>query len=232
MVEEEASLNKGRGKISASMMCSDLIHLKENIAVFERSEIEYLHIDIMDGEFVPNFGLGVDYLRGLRELTDIPMDIHLMVNRPEEKLEWLELQPKDRILIHYESTKHVQRTVERARRYNCKVMLAINPATPIYSVEEMLEYIDGVTVLTVNPGFAGQQIVHSCIKKTEKMKEFLAELGYGGLDIEVDGNISFKNAKILRGLGANIFVAGTSSIFPQRGIVAEEKITLLREAIL
>lgn len=225
-------MSRGRGKISASMMCSDLIHLKENIGTFERAGIEYLHIDMMDGEFVPNFGLGVDYLHGLRELTDIPMDIHLMVNRPEDKLEWLDLQPTDRLHIHYESTQHVQRTVERARRYDCKVMLAINPATPIYSVEEMLEYIDGVTVLTVNPGFAGQRIVHSCIKKTEKMREFLMELGYGELDIEVDGNISFENAKILRGLGANIFVAGTSSIFPQRGIVTEEKITLLRTVIL
>lgn len=156
------------GKMSASMMCSDLIHLKENITVFEKEHVEYLHIDIMDGEFVPNFGLGVDYLCGLRELTSIPMDIHLMVNRPEEKLEWLGIQSTDLVQIHYESTQHVQRTVERTKRYGCKVMLAINPATPICSVEEMLEYIDGVTVLTVNPGFAGQQIVQSCIKKTKK----------------------------------------------------------------
>lgn len=225
-------MEKRHGKISASMMCSDLIHLKENIAVFERTGIEYLHIDVMDGEFVPNFGLGVDYLYGLRELTDIPMDLHLMVNRPEDKLGWLNIQPADRVHIHYESTQHVQRTVERVRRYGCKVMLAINPATPIYSTEEMLEYIDGVTVLTVNPGFAGQQIVRSCIKKTGRLKTLLAEMGFERLDVEVDGNISFENAKTLRGLGANIFVAGSSSIFPKRGIVSEEKVTLLRGAII
>lgn len=225
-------MEKQRGQISASMMCSDLVHLKENIAVFERMQIEYLHIDIMDGEFVPNFGLGVDYLRGLRELTNIPMDIHLMVNRPEDKLEWLGIQPDDRVHIHYESTKHVQRTVEKACRYRCKVMLAINPATPIYSTEEMLEYIDGVTILTVNPGFAGQQIVRSCISKTGKLKTFLTELGYGALDIEVDGNISAENAKTLRELGANIFVAGTSSIFPQHGTVSKENIALLQKAVM
>lgn len=225
-------MERQNGKISASMMCSDLIHLKENISVFEHAGVDYLHIDIMDGEFVPNFGLGVDYLRGLRELTTIPMDIHLMVNRPEDKLGWLDIQPEDRVHIHYESTKHVQRTVERTRRYGCKVMLAINPATPIYSVEEMLDYIDGVTVLTVNPGFAGQRIVHSCIKKTEKLSSFLSELNYDWLDIEVDGNISFENAKILRGYGANLFVAGTSSIFPQQGIVSEEKVALLKKAIM
>lgn len=219
------------GMISASMMCADLLHLKEDIAVFEKEHIDYLHIDMMDGEFVPNFGLGVDYLLGLRELTQIPMDVHLMVNRPEDKLEWLGLRPEDRISIHFESTSHVQRTIERAKGYGCKVMLAINPATPIHSVEETLEYIDGVTVLTVNPGFAGQQIVHSCIKKTEKMKTFLSEQGFPHLDIEVDGNISPENAKLLRERGANIFVAGTSSIFPRRGIVSEEKIQVMRRIL-
>lgn len=220
------------GKISASMMCADLIHLKENIAVFEKEKIEYLHIDVMDGEFVPNFGLGVDYLHGLRELTDIPMDIHLMVNRPEDKLDWLGITPKDRVSIHFESTNHVQRTIERARGYGCKVMLAINPATPIYSVEEVLEYVDGITVLTVNPGYAGQRIVRSCIEKTKKLSNFLSEIGFQGIDIEVDGNISFENAKILRALGADIFVAGTSSIFPRSGAVQAEKISLMRDAIM
>lgn len=95
----------------------------------------------------------------------------------------------------------------------------------------MLEYIDGVTVLTVNPGFAGQQIVRSCIKKTERIRAFLSEMGFPELDIEVDGNISLENAKTLRELGANIFVAGTSSIFPRRGIVSEEKICLIRSVL-
>lgn len=225
-------MEERHGMLSASMMCADLLHLKEDIAAFEKEKIEYLHIDMMDGEFVPNFGLGVDYLSGLRELTRIPMDIHLMVNRPEDKLGWLGLRPEDRLSVHFESTSHVQRTIERAKGYGCKVMLAINPATPIYSVEETLEYIDGVTVLTVNPGFAGQQIVHSCIKKTAKMKTFLSEQGFPNLDIEVDGNISPENAKLLRGLGANIFVAGTSSIFPRRGIVSEEKIRVMRNVLL
>lgn len=225
-------MERSRGKISASMMCSDLVHLKENISVFEKESIEYLHIDIMDGDFVPNLGLGVDYLRGLRELTRIPMDIHLMVNRPEDKLDWFGIKSEDRVNIHYESTTHVQRTIERARRYDCKVMLAINPATPIYCVEEMLEYIDGITVLTVNPGFAGQRIVHSCVKKTEKLKAFLRERGFDDLDLEVDGNISFENAQTLRYLGATIFVAGTSSIFPRQGVVSGEKIAQLRDAIV
>ena len=95
-------------KISASMMCSKLIDLKETIQVFEQEKIDYLHIDIMDGEFVPNFGLGVDYIKGLRELTDIPLDLHLMIKNPEYKLQWLGIKSSDIVSIHYESTYQVQ----------------------------------------------------------------------------------------------------------------------------
>ncbi|MGI6747119.1 MAG: ribulose-phosphate 3-epimerase [Anaerovoracaceae bacterium] len=219
------------GKISASMMCADLINLKETIQIFENNNIDYLHIDVMDGEFVPNFGLGTDYIRGLRNLTDIPLDLHLMVNKPEDKLNWLDIQTADSVSIHFESTVHVQRTLEKVRRFGCKVMLAINPATPLYSVEEVLEYIDGVVVLTVNPGFAGQQIVKSCIKKTEKLRKFLLDTNYSDIVIEVDGNISFENAKLLRDLGADIFVAGTSSIFSDTIEKMEGNILRLREII-
>jgi len=205
----------GRGKISASMMCADLIHLKEHIQLFEKNKIEYLHIDIMDGDFVPNLGLGVDYIRGLRELTSIPLDLHLMVTRPENKLDWLDIQAEDQIIIHYESTLQLQRTLEKARTYGAKVMLAINPGTAVYTIEEVLDYIDGITVLTVNPGFAGQKIVKSCIKKVGKLRAYLSEQQHEHLQIEVDGNISFEHAKILRGLGADMFVAGTSSIFQE-----------------
>ena len=143
-------------KISASMMCSKLIDLKETIQVFEQEKIDYLHIDIMDGEFVPNFGLGVDYIKGLRELTDIPLDLHLMIKNPEYKLQWLGIKSSDIVSIHYESTYQVQRALDWLQPYGCKRFLAINPATPIYNLEEVLDYIDGINLLTVNPGFAGR----------------------------------------------------------------------------
>lgn len=225
-------MDKKIGQISASMMCADLLHLKDVISLFEKTKIEYLHIDVMDGEFVPNLGLGVDYVNRLREMTSIPMDIHMMVTRPEDKLKWLNIQPNDRISIHYESTVQVQRTLEKAKKFNCKVMLAINPATPLYAVNETLDYIDGITVLTVNPGFAGQEIVASCIKKTEKLANLLNEEGYNHLDIQVDGNIGFENAKILRKHGANLFVAGTSSIFKNGFDCMEGNIGKFREAIV
>lgn len=211
-----------KGRIAASMMCANLVDIKEVIELFESEHVEYLHIDIMDGSFVPNLGLGVDYIRALREMTSIPLDLHLMVERPEEKLRWLGIQENDNIIIHYESTRQLQKVLEEAKQYQCRVLLALNPGTPIYCVEEVLDYIDGISILTVNPGFAGQKIVKSCIRKVEKLKKYLAEQGYSHLLLEVDGNISFAHAKLFKNMGAELFVAGTSSIFGNQGIKKED----------
>ena len=129
----------GKSKIAASMMCADLINLKDTIKIFEDKGVEYLHIDVMDGEFVPNFGLGVDYIRGIRELTKIPLDLHLMIKDPEYKLQWIGIKETDIVSIHYESTYQVQRALDWLAPFGCKKFLAINPATPIYVLEEVLE---------------------------------------------------------------------------------------------
>ena len=202
-----------KGMISASMMCADLVNLKETLHIFEDEQVDYLHIDVMDGAFVPNFGLGVDYIRSLRELTKIPLDIHLMVRDPEYKLQWIGIQKDDIVSIHYESTFHVQRALDWLDPFGCEKFLAINPATPIYAIEEVLDYIDGVNLLMVNPGFAGQKIVESTLKKAAKLQQFLVEHGKENLIFEADGNITLEHAKQLRAIGADMFVAGTSSVF-------------------
>lgn len=200
-------------EISASMMCSDLIDLKETIRIFEEEGIEYLHIDMMDGSFVPNFGLGVDYIRGLRKLTNIPLDIHLMVKEPEYKFQWIGINPTDTVSIHYESTFQVQRALDYLEPYGCQRFLAINPATPVSALEEVLEYIDGINLLMVNPGFAGQKIVPSTMRKAQKVINLLMREGREDIIVEVDGNITPENGMKLRSIGATRFVAGTSSIF-------------------
>ena len=202
--------------ISASMMCSNLIDLKETIAIFEEEKIDYLHIDVMDGEFVPNFGLGVDYIRGLRELTTIPLDIHLMIKNPEYKLKWIGIKETDIVSVHYESTYQIQRALDWLQPFGCKRFLAINPATPICVLEEVMEYIDGLNLLMVNPGFAGQKIVPSTIKKAGKVFRLLKKCRKENVLVEVDGNISKEHGSVLRKIGANIFVAGSSSIFQGR----------------
>lgn len=217
--------------ISASMMCSNLLELKETISIFEKQKVDYLHIDVMDGEFVPNFGLGVDYIRGLRELTTIPLDLHLMVKSPEYKIQWIGIKETDIVSIHYESTFQVQRTLDWLTPFKCKKFIAINPATPPYSIEEVLDYIDGVNILMVNPGFSGQKMVSSTIKKVEKTRLMLEEAGKTNIVIEVDGNITFERAKELKAMGASMFVAGTSSIFRGSLIDYQDNIIQLKKSI-
>lgn len=202
-----------KSEISASMMCSDLVNLKQTIHIFEEQKIEYLHIDVMDGEFVPNIGLGVDYIKSLRKLTSIPLDLHLMIREPEYKLSWIGIEKTDIVSVHYESTYQVQRMLDRLNSFGCKKFLAINPATPIWVLEEVLDYIDGINLLMVNPGFAGQRIVTSTIKKAEKLQHFLQERNKGNIILQVDGNITPEHGLILKKYGASIFVAGTSSLF-------------------
>ncbi len=218
-----------KSKISASMMCSNLVDLKETLEIFEKEQIEYLHIDVMDGTFVPNLGLGVDYIRGLRELTNIPLDLHLMIKDPEYKLSWIGIKETDMVSIHYESSFQVQRVLDWLKPYGCKRFLAINPATPVYVLEEVLDYIDGVNVLMVNPGFAGQKIVPSTIKKAAKVARLLADANRSDIEIEVDGNITPEHAFKLRQIGANIFVAGLSSIFKDDVRMLSKNINLFRE---
>ena len=220
-----------KSEISASMMCSDLVNLKQTIHIFEEQKIEYLHIDVMDGEFVPNIGLGVDYIKSLRKLTSIPLDLHLMIREPEYKLSWIGIEKTDKVSVHYESTYQVQRMLDRLNSFGCKKFLAINPATPIWVLEEVLDYIDGINLLMVNPGFAGQRIVTSTIKKAEKLQHFLQERNKGNIIVQVDGNITPEHGSILRKYGASIFVGGTSSIFKGKVEDYEHNIKVLREAI-
>lgn len=220
-----------KAQISASMMCSDLIDLRETIDIFEKNGVERLHIDMMDGNFVPNFGLGVDYVRGLRKLTKIPLDLHLMIKDPEYKLQWIGIKETDIVSIHYESSFQVQRVLDWLKPFGCKRFLAINPATPVSSLEEVLDYIDGINLLMVNPGFAGQKIVPSTMRKAEKVVQLLKEAGREDIIVEVDGNITPDNAKKLRAIGASMFVCGTSAIFKGDVKKYEENIINFRECI-
>ena len=225
-------MNMRKGEISASMMCSNLIDLKDTLRIFEEEGVEYLHIDMMDGIFVPNFGLGVDYIRSVRELTSIPLDLHMMIKDPEYKFQWIGIKETDIVSVHYESTFQVQRALDYLQPYGCKRFLAINPATPISALEEVLDYIDGINILMVNPGFAGQKMVPSTVKKVQRIGEMLKRENHSDIIMEVDGNITPENAAMLRQLGASIFVAGTSSIFKGRVECYKNNIEVLRCAIV
>lgn len=225
-------MNKN-GKISASMMCSSLGKLSDTIHLFEEENIDYLHIDVMDGNFVTNMGYGTSYVKHMRDVTDIPLDIHLMITNPEYKLEWFDLQPTDIVSIHAESTQDIFKgAIEAVKSYGCKCTVAINPITPIDVLEEVYTMADGVNILHVTPGFAGQKAVEGTVEKTGTVIERIKSLGLHDYIIEVDGNITFERAKILRDLGANMFVAGSSSIF--KGDISDyrDNIRELRKSII
>lgn len=208
-------------KISPSIMCADFLKLEKYIANFEKCNVDLIHVDIMDGNFVPNFTLGTDFVKRLKSITKIPMDIHLMIEKPETKIDWFDFGEGDYVSVHYEATRHLNKTITMIKNKGAKAMVALNPATPINVLESILDDIDAVLIMTVNPGFAGQKLVESTLKKTKNLRNFLDKEGYENIEIEVDGNVSFENAKLMNEAGANIFVCGTSSIFSQTGSIIE-----------
>lgn len=217
-------------KIAPSMMCVNFDKIQEYIDVFEKENIEYLHIDIMDGEFVPNFTLGVDYVKRLRKLTKIPLDVHLMIKNPENKIEWFDFQEGEYVSIHAESTKHLHRALQKIHATGAKAMVAINPGTPINILDYVLDDIEGVLVMTVNPGFAGQKAIPKAIEKIADVRKYLDNKGYSSIEIEVDGNVSFDLAGMIAENHADIFVGGTSSFFSGK-MDLQEGIQKLRAVI-
>ena len=200
-------------KLSASIMCADLLNLEEAVKNLEKANIDYLHIDIMDGAFVPNIALSFDLVNQLKKVTDIPLDIHMMVGDPSRFIDNMNLDENDIIAVHYEADVHIHRTLEKIKNKGCKAGLAINPGTPVTNIECLTDYMDMLLVMTVSPGFAGQKIFAGAERKVEQARAFLNDLGCENIFIEVDGNISVENGKKLSKKGADIFVLGTSSLF-------------------
>ncbi len=217
------------GIISVSMMCVSIEQTMDYLRAFEKNNIELLHIDVMDGQFVPNITLGTDYVKQLRKLTKIPFDFHFMVMEPEEKMKWYDIRENDYVSVHYESTKHIDKCMQYIRDLGAKPMLALNPGTPICVIEEVLDYLSGVLVMTVNPGFAGQKLVPSTIEKVRRVREFLDARGRQDVIIESDGNMSNENVSLTYKAGTRIFVAGTSSIIKPELEGVDERIAEKRK---
>lgn len=214
-------------QLSPSMMCADIFQMQSILDTFAHHEIELLHIDIMDGHFVPNMAMGTDYVRMLREHTHIPFDFHLMVNDPMAVLPWYDIKAGDYVSIHVENTIHLQRVLAWIKAKGAKPMVVLNPATPIFVLEEVLTDIEGVLLMTVNPGFAGQKVVPQTIEKITRLRQWLDQTGYTHIKIEVDGNVSFETSPAMRRAGADIFVCGTSSVFSKNDTL-DNNITTFR----
>ena len=210
-------------------MCADLCNLESDIKALESVGVDLLHFDLMDAHFVPNMPIGLELLSQLRPKTDCPYDVHLMVEDNDFFISKLSEIGVQQITVHAESAIHLDRTLGLIRDYGIKAGLALNPATPIDTITYVLDRIDYILIMTVNPGFAGQSIVPSALQKIADCQEFLQQRGLP-LPIEVDGNVSFENIPKMVGAGANILVAGSSSIFNQYGSRLEN-VERVREAI-
>jgi len=200
-------------KIAPSIMCAPMLAVDGCLRELEESGADLIHIDIMDGSFVPNYTLGTNFVKELKSKTKIPLDIHLMIEDPESKLDWFSFGEGDYVSVHCEASRHLRKAIGAIRARGAKAMVALNPATPIFALESVLDDIDAVLVMTVNPGFAGQALIESTLKKISRLRKYLDETGYPHIEIEVDGNVSFENAKRMHEAGADIFVAGSSSVF-------------------
>ncbi len=211
-------------------MCADISRLSETLAAFEKHGIEYLHIDIMDGHFVPNFTLGTDYCARLKKLTAIPLDIHLMIEKPEEKTEWFEFGENDIVSVHAESTENLPKALAGIKSRGARTFAALNPETELTALNGVIDTLDDILIMTVNPGHAGQKMIPSCIDKIKRLRSYLDENGFSDTEIEVDGNVSFENSVIMKKAGANIFVAGSSGVF-QKDLTLEDGIIRFRNGL-
>ena len=197
--------------IVPSVLSADLLHLAEQVEAVEQAGADWLHVDVMDGRFVPNLTFGVKMIAALRQLTELPLDVHLMVEEPERYVEAFADAGASVFTLHPEATRHPHRQLEAVHRHGMRAGLALNPGTPLAHAEEVIDELDLLLVMSVNPGFAGQSYIPASTRKIARARQLLTEHG-SAARLEVDGGISRETIGAARAAGADTFVAG-SAIF-------------------
>ena len=195
--------------LAPSLLAADFSELAAAVRALEGSGAERLHVDVMDGVFVPNFTFGTDTVRSIRRHTALPLELHLMIVEPDRHLETFARAGADAITVHYEVCPHLHRTLTAIRALDCRSGAAINPSTPAANLDDVLEVCDLALVMTINPGYGGQKLIPRTLRKVERVR---AEIDRQGLDteVEVDGGVDASNARACVEAGANVLVAGTA----------------------
>ena len=213
-------------KIAPSILSADFAKLGEEIKEVERAGADWIHVDVMDGHFVPNITIGPLVVDAIRPVTDLPLDVHLMIENADDYVEKIEKMGADYITVHVEACPHLHRTIQTIRQAGAKPGVVLNPHTPVSAIEPILEEIDLVLFMTVNPGFGGQQFIPSVLNKVKELKAIVDERGLS-LDIEIDGGINEETIVDAVEAGANVFVAG-SAIFGKED--REEALQAIKKA--
>lgn len=214
--------------IAPSILSADFTRLGEQIAAADAAGADWIHLDVMDGHFVPNITIGPLVVAAARRATRLPLDVHLMIEEPDRYLSDFAAAGASLLTVHQETCPHLHRTVQRIRELGARPGVSINPGTPVESLVDILPFVDLVLVMTVNPGFGGQEFIPECLTKISRLRHLLAAGGGPQPEIEVDGGIDPKTAPAVVAAGASVLVAG-SAIFSNGAI--EDNIRALRRSL-
>ena len=206
-------------KLAPSILAADFARLGEQVAEAERAGADRIHIDVMDGHFVPNISMGAPIVKSLRRVTHLQLEIHMMISDPDFFLDQFVEAGSDSFLVHWEGNNNLHRTVQRIKTLRKRVGVAINPATPAVVLEEILPDVDQILVMTVNPGFGHQRFIHSTLPKLRRVGQMIEQVK-PECELEVDGGIDEETAPLTVAAGANVLVAGSSIFGAEIGVCA------------
>ncbi|MCA1030025.1 ribulose-phosphate 3-epimerase [Bacillus timonensis] len=211
-------------KIAPSILSADFSKLADEIKDVEKGGADYIHVDVMDGHFVPNITIGPLIVEAIRPITNLPLDVHLMIEKPDQYIETFAKAGADIISVHVEACTHLHRTIQLIKSFGVKAGVVLNPATPVHSIQHILEDVDLVLLMTVNPGFGGQKFIENVLPKIKQVANLVNENNLS-VEIEVDGGVNKETAKLCVEAGANVLVAG-SAIYNEQN--RQHAISLIR----